>query len=186
MTPILSELIARANAVSGDVQSTFGPLNARQINWKPSEDQWSIGQCLDHLLTTNRPYFPVIEQVVRGEQKNNLWQSMPFFPGFFGKMLIKYVSPESPRKLKAPPKFQPSASAIDVGITRAFIDAQGKLTELMGATDRFDLEKIVISSPAIGLITYSLLDSYRIIVNHEERHTQQAKRVLASSGFPGA
>jgi len=47
-----------------------------------------------------------------------------------------------------------------------------------------DLEKIVITSPALGAITYSLMDAYRIIVVHEHRHFQQAKRVTEESTFP--
>jgi hypothetical protein len=47
----------------------------------------------------------------------------------------------------------------------------------MKATEHLDLEKIIITSPALGMVTYSLMDAYRIIVVHEARHFQQAKRV---------
>jgi hypothetical protein len=48
------------------------------------------------------------------------------------------------------------------------------------------VEKIVVTSPAVsaGFVTYSLLDAYRIIVVHEQRHFQQAKRVTDERGFP--
>lgn len=54
----------------------------------------------------------------------------------------------------------------------------------MKSTEHLDLEKIVISSPVTSAVTYSLMDAYRIIVVHEQRHFQQAKRVIEETGFP--
>ena len=54
----------------------------------------------------------------------------------------------------------------------------------MKSTSHLDLEKIVITSPALSVITYSLMDAYRIVVVHEQRHFQQAKRIAEESGFP--
>jgi len=34
------------------------------------------------------------------------------------------------------------------------------------------------------VVTYSLMDAYRVIVVHAHRHFQQAQRVTAESGFP--
>jgi hypothetical protein len=54
----------------------------------------------------------------------------------------------------------------------------------MRATEDLDLEKIIISSPVTNLITYSLMDAYRIIITHEKRHLLQAIRVSEMDGFP--
>jgi hypothetical protein len=56
--------------------------------------------------------------------------------------------------------------------------------EGMKSTSDLDLEKIIVTSPAASFIAYSLMDAYRIIVVHEKRHLQQAKRVAEESGFP--
>ena len=36
---------------------------------------------------------------------------------------------------------------------------------------------------ALAAITYSWMDAYQIIVVHEQRHFQQAKRVTEETGF---
>lgn len=41
-----------------------------------------------------------------------------------------------------------------------------------------------MSSPVLGVITYSLMDASRIIVVHEQNHFAQARRVMESPGFP--
>ncbi|MCI0665362.1 MAG: DinB family protein, partial [Acidobacteria bacterium] len=83
----LPEILSEAETIARDAQSTFGHLNAAQINWKPNADAWSVGQCFDHLMTANCEYFPQIDQVIRGEKKATLWQRMPWLPGPFGKMV---------------------------------------------------------------------------------------------------
>ena len=54
----------------------------------------------------------------------------------------------------------------------------------MKATEDLDVEKIIISSPVTKLVTYSLMDAYRIIITHEQRHLLQAKKVSKTDGFP--
>ena len=180
-----SNLIAEAKAIADNAQTTFGSLTAQQINWKPSADQWSIGQCFDHLFTANRCYFPVIETIIRGEKKSTVWERLPFLPDVIGKMLIKYLAPRSTRKLKAPTIFKPSSGAVDANIINRFHEEQARLILLMEKTRGLDAHRIKITSPVSRFITYSLSDAYKIILTHEQRHFLQAQRVLESEGFPG-
>jgi hypothetical protein len=180
----ISGLIAGASVITDEVRRDFGSLSVQQLNWKPSSDRWSIAQCIDHLETTNKAYFPIFEKIVNGGKKNTFWESLPWFPVFWGKMLIKSVSPEGARKLKAPTIFQPGTSNIDQAILRRFIDQQNQVIGYMKATEGMNLEKIIISSPVSNIITYSLIDAYRIIVAHEKRHLLQAERVSKLEDFP--
>ena len=180
----LANLIAAANNIANEAKSTFGHLSPSQLNWKPSADRWSVAQCFDHLLTSNEGYLPIVDSVLAG-RKQTFWERMPVLPGLAGKLLIKSLDPANPRKMKAPKKFEPGQSNITGSVITDFVDQQGRLVEKMKATEHLDLEKIVITSPALAAITYSLMDAYRIIVVHEQRHFQQAKRVTEESAFPG-
>src|SRR5215510_434205 len=180
----LSGLISAANAIADETRAGFGGLTARQLNWKPAAAQWSVAQCFDHLVTANAAYFPIFEEVLSGEKKNTFWESLPWLPALWGKLLIQGVAPETKRKLKAPKIFHPSSSSVDGAIIRRFIDQQNQVIRYMKASEDLDLEKIIISSPVTNLITYSLMDAYRIIINHERRHFLQAKRVSERDGFP--
>jgi hypothetical protein len=182
-TADLPSLIAAANQTATDAHSTFGNLSASQLNWKPSAERWSVGQCFDHLITSNKGYLPIIDDVLKG-RKQSVWESMPLLPGLAGKLLIKSLDPASTRKMKAPKSFEPAQSDISSSVINDFVDQQTRIAEKMKATEHLNLEKIVISSPALGAITYSLMDAYRIIVVHEHRHFQQAKRVTEETSFP--
>lgn len=180
----LPAVINAANNVASNTRSTFGHLTPSQLNWKPSPERWSIAQCFDHLIAVNKAYFPVIDNVLAGK-KRTLWESMPVLPGLMGKMVIKAVEPTSTRKFKARKNFEAAQSNISGSIINNFVDHQAEVVDKMKATQHLDLEKIIITSPVAAVMTYSLIDAYRIIVVHEQRHFQQAKRVTEETGFPG-
>ena len=180
----LSAVVAEARLVADETRRIFGQLSAAQINWKPGQGDWSIGQCFDHLIIANRPYLPIIQETRQGRKRPRLLESMPGLPALFGKMIIKALQPDSGRNVKARPQFLPSSTAIDPEIIGAFLDQQERLVKEMKATRELELERITITSPILSLITYSLMDAYRIIVVHEQNHFVQARQVLEAPGFP--
>ena len=180
----LGSLVSQADSIAQDAKKVFGNLTKEQLNWKPGAERWSVAQCFDHLITTSRGYLPIIDSVLRGQKQSSIWQKLPFFPGIWGKLLIKSLDPKQTRKIKAPKKFQPAQSDVSDSIIHDFAAQQRQLIEKMKATETLDLERIVITSPAASVVTYSLRDAYRIIVVHERRHFQQAQRVTEESGFP--
>ncbi len=180
----LSALVSAAKAVTDETLARFPGLTAQQLNWKPVPDQWSVAQCFDHLVTANNAFFPIFEKILNGEKKTTFWESLPWLPAFWGKMVIKAVNPKTTSRRKAPKIFHPSSSSIDPAVIHRFIEQQNQLIRYMKATEDLDLEKIKISSPVSNLITYSLMDAYRIVITHEERHFLQATRVAETDGFP--
>lgn len=183
-TATLPELIAAAQQMMTDTQAVFGGLTAEQLNWKPSPEQWSIGQCFDHLKVTKEPYFPIIERVLDGTKQDTLWEKLPWLPGLVGKQIIKAMQPTSRRKVKTMAAFEPSHSGIDSQILPAFIAQEQRWIELISRTGSLDSTRIIITSPVAALLTYSLQDAMRLMAVHERRHFQQAERVLQTQGFP--
>jgi DinB superfamily len=183
LTAKLPALITEANNIAAETKSTFGHLTPTQLNWKPSAERWSVAQCFEHLVTSNKGFFPRVEGVIAGI-KPTFWQRMPVIPGLAGRLLIKSLDPKSTRKIKAPKKFQPAQSDISASVLDDFVDQQAKIVEKMKATEHLDLEKIIITSPVAAAITYSMMDAYRVIVVHERRHFEQARRVTEEPAFP--
>lgn len=180
----LASLIATLGALAGTARARFDRLSAPQLNWKPAADRWSVAQCLDHLVTTNATYFPAFDAVLAGRYAPTLWQRMPWLPGVFGRLVLKAVHPDSARAHKAPGVFRPSASDLDAGIVTRFVDQQARLIDVFTRSAGLDLDRIVIPSAISGLVVYSLFDAFRIVVLHEQRHVNQAIRVIAAAGFP--
>jgi hypothetical protein len=181
----LNNLAAKLETVSEDVRNTFGSLSAEQLNWKPSPEKWSIGQCLDHLIAGNTEMLAKIWLKVRAQQKPTFFEKLPLLPKIFAPLVVKAVSPESVRKVRNPRILDPAESDIPRDVVTKFLDTQAKAAAAIEAVGNMDPEKIVMTSPVAPFITYSLLDGYRIVVYHGQRHLNQAKRVMETDGFPG-
>jgi hypothetical protein len=182
----LAGLLEELGAVTDEARKVFGGLSVEQVNWKPAPEEWSVGQCFEHLIKTNGGFFHTLEQIARGERKSRAWERWSPFSGFFGRVVRRALEPGAKRKFKAPPGIRPSSSGVGADIVERFVEQQGRLKELMRATEGVNLKKTFITSPISGFVTYSLLDGYRIVVAHERRHFEQARRVTQAPGFPAS
>lgn len=181
----LPVLIGVAGKVPAHVRTAFGALRADQLNWKPNAGEWSVGQCFDHVIIANGEYFPIFDKVLQGQKTAaTVWERLPLLPRLWGRMLIKSVSPDAARKQRAPKILVPTTSAVDAGIITRFVDQQERVVSYLNTMTAVDAEKIIITSPVVRVITYSLLDACRVIVAHEQRHILQAKRVTQLPAFP--
>jgi uncharacterized damage-inducible protein DinB len=180
----LPQIYDEAEAIAGDAKTLFGHLNSEQLNWKPAADAWSVAQCLDHLASANYEYYPVFDRILKGEYRKTFLHGMPFLPAFFGRVMIKAVSPESRRKFKAPGAARPSSSAIDPQIVDRFIANHRETLAKMRLLENSGPAETIITSPFVSMVVYSLLDTFRLIVAHERRHFAQAQRVMEAGGFP--
>jgi hypothetical protein len=104
--------------------------------------------------------------------------------GFFGRYLIRVLSPDYSKKIKTSKKAYPSASDLGGDILERFEGHQRQLAEhISQVSPKIDLKKMVITSPLLGFVTYSLDDTLTILTVHERRHFDQAKRVMDADGF---
>jgi hypothetical protein len=179
-------LVKELQAVASDARKVFGGLSPAQLNWKPSAEQWSVGQCFDHLIVTNRCFFPDLERVAAGKYKSSLWGRVSPLSGFFGRYILGALDPAKGRKIKAPRAFLPASSDVDADVMERFAGNLSEVAAHMRATEGADLRRTVITSPGMALVTYSLLDTYRIFVAHARSHFEQARRVTQTEGFPVA
>lgn len=183
-TADLPGLIAEATAVGSEFERRFGGLNATQLNWKPNEQEWSIGYCIEHIIVANAGYFAPINRILAGNRERSFWEQVPVLPGIFGKFLIRSLQPGAKGHVPAPKVFLPSATTISGDIIARFTAQHRDLIALMERCRTLDAAAIIISSPASGFITYNLLDAFRIIVVHLQHHLHQTSKLLALPEFP--
>lgn len=178
--------VAELQAITEDAMKVFGNLKPAQLNWKPSAERWSVGQCFDHLIKTNDCFVPDMVKVAAGTYRSSLWARVSPLSGFFGRFVINSLDPSKGRKTKAPRVFAPAQSDIEPDVVVRFMKRQAEVVTYMRATEGVDLRRTIVTSPVSPVATYSLLDAYRIIVAHERKHFEQARRVTREEGFPAA
>jgi len=163
--------------------SNFSYLSENQLNWKPSFEIWSVGECINHIITTNQLYLAKIAKFIRllptGSEKDYLYSQ-----SFMGKMIAKAVDPANVRKFKTFKVFIPHKSTVRKTIVEDYVNLSKQFIEQINKTPYIDLKKVRLSSPANILVRINLGDVLIIIPKHDKRHLNQADRLMKTKNFP--
>ena len=182
--PFINKMLVKGQEAGVKVKKEFSNMSLEQLNWKPSPESWSVGQCLDHLIVTDCLYFPTFKRIAENKYNMTSWQRWNPLSGLFGKILVSQLQENAKRKVNTAKIFSPSASQIDAGIMERFHKHLDSLLEYIGAFHNTELDRIIIASPASKFITYSLRNAVTLLVQHEHRHINQALKVKSKEGFP--
>jgi hypothetical protein len=180
----LAEVRSALSAIAGDTEATFASLSTSQLNWRPDATRWSVAQCFEHLFTANRLMVHAAQAALE-KPPSSVWQRVPGLPALLGRMLIRSQAPEGTRKFSAPAKAQPTTSDIPGDVLQRFVHQHHEAVEWLRTVNEHDASRAIMVSPFIKVVTYSVLDGCRLIVAHDRRHFEQARRVMQSAGFPG-
>src|SRR5262245_12094993 len=179
----LSEVKDALQEIARDTEAIFGGLDVTQLNWKPQSARWSVAQCFQHLLTANQLVFEAAEDALRNPP-STVWQRLPLMPRLFGQLMIRSQGPNTVGRYSAPPKAQPTTSAIAGDIIRRFTDQHLPAAKWLQSVDQGAAGRAIMVSPFVHVVTYSVLDGCRLVVAHDRRHFEQARRVMLAQGFP--
>lgn len=181
---MIAQQIEILEEVNATVEDTFVPLLREQLNWKPAPDSWSIAQCLDHLIRTNESYLPQLAAISQGEKRQTLWERAPLLPRLFGRLLLRASQPDGQGKMQAPKSFRPLQSNLPVETPTHFLAHNRALIRQYRALPQDGLRRHRLTSPASKVIVLRLEEVVLILPAHEQRHLQQALRVMDAEGFP--
>jgi hypothetical protein len=178
----LEGIVSQLQEVVDDVRNSFGELPAEQLNWKPAPESWSIGQCLDHLIKSNKEFYPELDKLAAGIRKNSFWQNWSPLSGIAGSFLVNTLKKDG-QKVKTNQKMTPPSAVPGDNVER-FARHQSEFVAKIEQTENNDWNKVVLTSPFVKIMTYKMSVGLVALIEHEKRHVRQAKRVLATDGFP--
>jgi uncharacterized damage-inducible protein DinB len=170
------QTIQKGEQAKEKVQKEFSGISSEQINWKPAPNSWSIAECLQHLIISDSSYFPALKKITTGNYQMTFWEKFSPFTRLWGSFFIK--------KMKAPRVFQPPAEKKDLQLLARYNENLDIFLGYIAKCEAIDLDRTIITSPAIGMVTYSLRDTLSFLIQHEHRHINQAIRIKTHAGFP--
>jgi len=171
----LNDADRRANALARG-------LSGEQLNWKPALDQWSIGQCLDHLLVSNEVYLTPMSRALDGRTSSPVDEIVP---GPLGRLFIRtYIEPSTQRlRGRAPGKIKPSRQ-VPADILDRFLRSNDLARALVRRASAYDVNRIRFVNPFVPLLRFNIATGIEVLWRHEHRHLAQAERVRQAAGFP--
>jgi DinB superfamily len=175
-------VIDELDAADRRARDLAGGLTPAQLNWKPAEDAWSVGQCLQHLHATNQVYLPAMTTAL-GDRSPSPVQDIT--PGWFGRWFIRtYIDP-SPRgkRARAPRKIAP-APQVDPSALDRFLRSNDDARDLVRRAGDYDVNRIRFRNPFVPLLRFTVGTGLEIVWRHQRRHLLQAERITQAPTFP--
>ena len=129
---LLQTIREEAEKNSATAQELVAGLRDDQMSWIVSPDTWSISQCLDHLTVSTKGFDSYWNKAIeQGRQKWPVTSVVQYKPTWMGGLLIRYLLPESTRKLSAPKAFQPSESPLSPDALPKYLAQQNEFLRVV-------------------------------------------------------
>jgi hypothetical protein len=180
---LLQKFLGEAPLLIQTTNNQFSGLAESQINWKPSEERWSIGECIEHLVITKKLYNSKIKEL-QSLFEDTGEESLKFKHTFSGRMILKYVDPNSITRTKTFKVFKPSMRQINANVIRFFCEEVETMISFGEKLHGAYLTKLKISSPVTKLLRMNVGDALLINLYHDKRHLNQAEKILNETNFP--
>ena len=175
-------LIDELDATDRRANDLARELSREQLNWKPAEDLWSVGQCLRHLLATNEVYLPAISRALDDRVSSPV---QDIAPGWFGRWFIRtYIEPSSRSKRARSPRRIAPARQIDPAVLDLFLGSNELVRDLVRRASAYDINRIRFRNPFVPLLRFTVGTGLEIVWRHQRRHLLQAERIKQTPAFP--
>lgn len=165
--------------VTEQVRSHVSGLTPADITWQPSSGVWSVARILEHLIKVSASYGPAIADLRSPSLRMPVTAKIPGLPALLGAMILSSVAPESRRRSRTLPLWDPPAGGGEAAIVGEFVRSQDDLKLLLTRSEDLLARGAIVCSPANRMIVYPLSTAFDIIVRHEQRHLGQIVRTIA-------
>jgi len=150
---------------------------------RPSPDEWSPVEILDHLRVTVEQYVSAIDTALAGAQKAGPIDREPKY-GWVWRLFLRTIEPPVKKRFRAPKAFEPSVRPEVAATVTGFLAAHDALIQRIHQAAEYDLERVKVASPGSSLLKPPLGCAILTMAAHGRRHLAQLQR-SASAELPG-
>jgi uncharacterized damage-inducible protein DinB len=170
-------LLQYFNETTNELEKQVAGLSEAQLQFKPAPDKWSISQCLEHIVLSERMIFDMakasLTKAPQPERKGEVQMTDDN---------LKTTITDRSHKFQAPKELQPTGIYKDSKTALAdFLAARQPVIDYIKKADAKDLRNHINDYPT------GVVDGYQglmFIAAHCARHTKQIAEVKADPNFP--
>ena len=156
--------------------SSIKGLTEEQLNFKPSEDAWSIAECVEHITISENNIFGIVEMTLKEEPNPDRRSEVKMTDD----QILNLIEDRT-NKVKTRPEFEPSGKFGSYEETlEAFKSKRKSNIDFVNSTNE-DLRNRYFEFP------FGVVDSYQVVLfmaGHNNRHTKQIEEIKANEKFP--
>lgn len=151
-------------------------LEEETMRRRPSETEWNILECLEHLNLYGDYYIPEIHAAIHKAPNPS---EDEFKTGFLGNYFAKSMLPkEKLNKMNTFKNKNPLHASLNRAAIDRFVAQQNELLRLLNEAALVSLNHTKIKTSLSPLLRLNLGDTFRFYINHMIRHFAQIERIL--------
>jgi hypothetical protein len=182
----LSDLSSVYDSADRRAAELLNGLSEEQANWQPQPGRsWSILQCFDHLVRTNKAFSdrlaPALEKAPPAETADR-----EIVVGWLARKLLESTEPPPKKKFKSPKPTVPPVTLSAGVVLPAFHGSNDRLRTLVKEAQRHDSNRAKFTHPFVPFMRLTVAFGLLLMATHERRHLWQAEQVRGAAGFPGS
>ena len=163
--------LKRLDSVHHQLLETVSPLDPGLFSKRPSDDEWSVAQIVQHLCLVEERVIKDLEAALAKE---------PQSVGFLRRLLPTSIVSSRLLRVKSPKAVRPVAVLEKEVTIENFNRARNSLKQLCSTHGHDRFKKLVFKHPFLGDIDGVATISF--IGYHERRHYKQIREVLKKLG----
>lgn len=182
--PVLAGYLEQVETIRDAAGSLAHDLTAQQLNWRPDQRRWSIGQCMQHVTMTVALYPAKVEAMLAEARERMQRGEKPYREGAFSRWFVRSMEPPPKMRTRAMRKVDPAPDLDPEQVVRDFDAAHAQLASWIAAADGLSLVHGRTASPFVPVLRFTLGQVFALNLAHARRHLWQARQVRQDPGFP--
>ncbi len=173
-----SEMLSLLADTEQRLLELIATVNEAQWRWKPAPERWSVGECAEHIVRTERGLFANVEQAL----------AQPVDPDWHSKTgakteFIKRVMPDRSGRAQAPQEVRPEGKMTRDEVLGMFREHRARVLQFV-EQDRSPLKQHVVTHPFPVFGDLNAYDWLIYVPLHTLRHSKQIAEVQQTPGYP--
>src|SRR5690606_316358 len=173
----IQKLLAHYEQTATHLKNSVAGLTEEQLHFSPGEDQWSISQCVEHIILSEPMIFGMFKQEISKPDTSEISQK----PSYTDDEIINSITNRS-EKYPAPDILKPTGKYSN--INEALVAFENGRTEIIDYVKNADIKALrnhISQGPAGPVDGYQNL---LFITTHSDRHILQIEEIKAHPNFP--
>jgi hypothetical protein len=160
-----------------EISKEFTSLTDADLNFKESNNRWSVLECLEHLCRYNRFYNTEIKNALGKARKV---PGAPLKSSWLGSKSIAMMHPDNTKRQKTVSHMNPVNSVLNRSLLDEFLKHQDELLSLLHQCRLVNLNTGRVRIEFFRLLTFPIHEALQFLVVHQQRHMKQLKQIKAT------
>ncbi|HET8861324.1 DinB family protein [Marivirga sp.] len=174
----MKDIIKELKKVEETILNSFQNLSEEELLWKSGPSEWSIADCLKHIIIANTQYNEDIKKRLEKAEVKTIEYPIRF--SLTGKLFLLAVDPKYKWKVPAPKIFKPiNENRVSNGkqTVQEFLNLQEELIKTAQKACSYNHSNVNTYSPISKLLRFNVGEQLYIMMRHTKRHINQASNV---------